>query len=146
MGNNVMSFYWRLKDRVKPFLRLNNYKNLYGWIKVVWDTHWWDYSYLLEIMQHQFELMDKGWYDGHYIGKERDHKRIKEMRVLLERMREDDYDCAPWRKEEYSNTNGIFKDLNGQKFTPIGLQDRRRKADDTRFGYLFGKHIRAFWD
>ena len=147
MGSEIgANMFYRLKEKIRPFLRLKNYKNLLGWIPVVWDTHWFDHSYLIEIMLHQYKIMDNNWDNALHLEKEKTHKHIKEMRILLERICEDDYEAPEWQQKTVSGWTGFFEDMNGKKMTSHEFRERGLNADIERFAHLFRKYHRTMWD
>jgi hypothetical protein len=46
----------------------------------------WDYYYLIELMALKLREMEKVWETPYYVGQEKDEKRIREARILCERI------------------------------------------------------------
>jgi hypothetical protein len=55
-------------------------RSLIHWLPVIWESNWWDYEYLLDLMEHQLKLMSSDENKSYTVGWD-DHK--KEMRESL---------------------------------------------------------------
>jgi hypothetical protein len=94
-------------------------KNIFKWLPVVFFDRWYDYSYLVKIMQ--FKIHDMYYHFenyGHFIGNKKTAKQMLICSILLKRIEEDNYfknSCYNVKKSNYSQSNDmeyLFKIMN----------------------------------
>ena len=72
-------------------------KSVIYWFPIIWENNWWDYGYLLDMMNHQIKLMESHWVtDTCHVGDEKIKKQMNDVLYALQRLIKDDY---------YSNTS-----------------------------------------
>lgn len=64
----------------------NGIKSFWYWRKIIWNNRWWDYGYLLYLIEHQLRLMADNWDKSHYVGSEEEKAEIEESLRLLEEL------------------------------------------------------------
>ena len=66
-------------------------KKIIGWIPVIWKTYD-DYTGLLDVMEHQLKRMEHDFrFHGHCVGSDRSADEMRLARLLVERLRKEDY-------------------------------------------------------
>ena len=67
--------------------------NIWRFRKVLWNHHWWDYHYTLEVLQTSIKIMEKGMHNGIEVPESRDKKIDKMQRLiqLLQNKIDDNY-------------------------------------------------------
>jgi hypothetical protein len=58
-------------------------RNFWFWKEVIWNDRWFDFVYMLQIMEKKFEQMEKGWDNAHYLDSEVEQAEFKRVRELL---------------------------------------------------------------
>lgn len=58
------------------------------YFRIGYQSEDWDYYYLLELMALKLREMERTWEVPFYVGEEKDLKRIREARILCERIME----------------------------------------------------------
>lgn len=70
--------------------------NLLTWLRVIWQWRWWDYSYSVDLLEHDLRTRLRYWGTRtHYIGEQFTRGRIL---VVLQYLQ--DYREADWREED----------------------------------------------
>ncbi len=74
-------------------------KQLFYWLPIIWKNRWWDYGFLLVLMEHQLNYMLKHWcVDTIHVGDEKIKSEILEMRDNIHKVLNVELDV-----KEYSN-------------------------------------------
>lgn len=115
----------------------NGIQNLYRWFPVIWKDRYWDYTYLLVLIQFKMKLMSKEFRKAQYSDDSiRSADKIGELLIILERMIEDSYyDPA----EALSLPNEKLSDFYA------GIE-KTVKTDYNDFFRKLGRSIRYWWD
>ncbi len=102
---------------------VNGVSNCWKWRKIIWGDRWWDYYFLMRILQFKLKEMEKHWgVDTHYVNDLDDKQKLKELIEDLDWMLNDDVD-------------DLTKDY----------EEEYKKRSKRFFGRL-DRHHRKFWD
>lgn len=93
--------------RLKHFLR--NLRRLWYWLPVIWRDGWWDYCFLLQMIEAKLRWdADHNERDGLACDSDRRVRQMRVAAVLCERMARDEY-TTPWDKEQHEEAERFFK-------------------------------------
>jgi len=152
---------------MKNFFR--NIKRLLYWLPIIWKDRDWDEHFFFVILQHKLKSMEKYFRkNAHFIGMEKEAKKIKICVQILNRIIDDNYLDLAFRQHEQKwgklklDFKGKLKnevDIYRTKTTPETkaqeaieskqyheLEEYLRKQDLTYLFYLINKYIRGWWD
>jgi len=51
--------FYKIKNAPRDIKR--GVKSLWYWLPLMWKNNWWDFEYMLDIMEHQIKLMESHW-------------------------------------------------------------------------------------
>lgn len=140
---------WRIRKFFRSLVRTIQY------IPVVWGNEDWDWAWLFVLMEYKFLRMERAHLKDPYHGdsKYRYARQLRVCRVLLKRIRQDDYcDKAYETYHEKWDRKGPFLEwLNNmseaqqKELRLIHLmQEQAKKRDEDLFFKTFQKFY-AFW-
>ncbi len=66
-------------------------KNLLYYFDTIWNDRWYDYSFLLNMLERKLKNMESNWKKSIYVGMEKDYKDIKKARKLLKLLIKDEF-------------------------------------------------------
>ena len=73
-------------------------KQVIYWLPIIWKNRWWDYGYLLVLMEHQLDYMLAHWVvDTHYMGAKEDKETIQAFRDNIHKLNKNE--TASWKEE-----------------------------------------------
>lgn len=75
-----------MKEKLKKKIdKLNDQEleNFDFWFSTIKKDRWWDYSFLLKIIDKKLEQMEKHWDEAIYVDAKLDKKQIKKSRKML---------------------------------------------------------------
>lgn len=127
---------------------LHKLKRIYSWIKLLWNSGWWDYIFLLEVIRHQLKYMEDSWHESLHTGAEKQLKNIKTARILCDRIIEDDYTTAPWRYKELKilcSSEGA-DGLGTFTVAPYQYGEASKKQDIDLLMKIIGRSLLSWWD
>ncbi len=76
---------WRIrKIKEAPRNIKRGVKSLIYWLPIIWQSNWWDFGYLLDLMEHQIKRMRNNWDDAHYVDSEKEKKQMEDTLKLLD--------------------------------------------------------------
>ncbi len=76
-------------------------QNLFEFFKVIWAWRFWDFHYFLKVLVLMLKLMEKNFSEyGNHLYVEKDVKNMKIVRLLLERVLEDDYHSMVYKSHD----------------------------------------------
>lgn len=148
---------------------LKKVKRSVKYVKLVWQTEDYDYSFALEFWKHSLLEVKQSMLKGYIAEPERYTKRIDEIVALLTRIQdydkytekfEDDYD------EKYGELTYNFERIEGKGLSRMNFTNEKRetpearaelkriwshgeylyKQDIDRLALLLKKYLRNFWD
>ena len=86
-----MRLFYRIKELPKDLKR--GIKSFWYWRKIIWYNNWWDSGYLLILMKHQIELMEKNWVKNTiHMGDSKIKMQMQEVLRALDALIEDRYE------------------------------------------------------
>lgn len=152
---------------IKRFLK--KLRRIAKYIKLVWKTETWDYSYALEFWKESLLEVKHEMINGYHLEPERFTRHIDEIVALLTRIQDydkytekfcDDYDKKYGEFEwEFgpSDERGLSRMIttNLKRETPEARKEYMNirkhgeylyKQDIDRLGLLLKKYLRSFWD
>lgn len=103
---------WRIrkiKDAPRNIKR--GVKSLIYWLPIIWKSNWWDFGYLMDLMEHQLKLMRDNWDDACYVNSEKEKQQIVETLKLLEAFNDCDFDFESEQLwfEEFINSLKVMR-------------------------------------
>ena len=106
-------------------------KNFWNYRNVIWKDRWYDYSYILKLLEFKLRDTIKNWDCAHYIGSNFTKLR---MQVILNRI------------EEYSVNLENLGELLYQK--KISREEYNKQKDEllNKTWKTLGRNITRFWD
>ena len=110
-------------------------KNMIVWLPIIWNDRDFDYSYLLKIVRFKLKRMLPAIENGHYVGCEKDAKRMRVAIELLDRQLD-----GAW----YYENARLFGDVVSRR-----LINQWIKHENQDWDYLFDllkKYLRGWWD
>jgi hypothetical protein len=63
-------------------------KNLWAWRKIIWRDRWWDYSFLMTIIEFKLKLMRDNWDNSHYVNSEHEKEQLEKLLTILNEIQE----------------------------------------------------------
>ena len=94
---------------LKSFLK--GIDNLIKWRKIIWQDRWWDYYFLLEILQFKLKDMEENWgKNTHYVNDYKDKEIIKSLLEDLTWMLDNENEFNDGYLEEYKKRSKRFFD------------------------------------
>jgi len=90
--------YYRLSEEFDKFKA--GVKNIIFYFDVIWNDRWFDYVFLLKIVERKFENMERNWDKAIYENSEIQKAEFKEIRELLNLIIEDELDGDELKKTE----------------------------------------------
>ena len=119
---------------------LEKLKRIYSWIKLLWNSGWWDYIFLIEIIRHQLKYMEDNWDQSYHVGAHKQKKNIKTARILCDRILEDDYTTASWRYKEHTLYGDTFM------LPPYHYTETAKKQDIELLMKIIARNLLSWWD
>lgn len=87
----VKYFFRNIYSNIRRFF--GNIKNLWKFRKIVWQDRWWDYEFLMNFIEFKLKDMNEHWgVDTHYVNDEIDKQFIEELIVILENIKNLEFD------------------------------------------------------
>jgi hypothetical protein len=153
-------------------IRINNIvsgvKNLFYYIRVVWEDRDWDQYFLFVLLRHKLKKMEKHFKEeAYHVGAERDAAHMHTCVLLLDRLIEDSYTDTVWKKHEekwgemvldWDNPDPRMR-ISREKVTPETVEQEReeslylygheeylKKQDIKHLFHLLEKYIQTWWD
>jgi hypothetical protein len=71
-------------------------KSLWCWRKVIWNNDWYDYGFLLDLIEHQLKLMTRDENKSYTVSWDKYKNEMKDSLALLEQYR----NCDDWDVEQ----------------------------------------------
>lgn len=106
-------------------------KNFWKYRKVIWKDRWYDYSYILKLLEFKLKDTIENWDNTHYVGSEFTKLR---MQVILNRI------------EEYTVNLENLGDLLYHKKISREEYNRLKNNLLDKTWKTFGRNITRFWD
>ena len=91
-------------------------ENLINWFPVVWKDRNWDHVYIYNILRHKLHLTEQQIrIHGHHVDKDKDADNIKVCVNLLDRLINDEYHEAAFKRHEerWGEAKFRFEDVEG---------------------------------
>lgn len=109
----------------------NGIKNLWTYKSVIWNDRWYDYSFIIKLLEFKLKYTIKNWDKAHYIGSDFTKKR---MQIILNRI------------EEYQTNLDNLQEMYYLK--KIDKKEYRRLKEEllNKTWKSLGKNITRFWD
>lgn len=147
----------------KPGRLLRRIWHVLVYIPILWDDVDWDYNSLYKLMIFKMKRMESAIRDGYNMKADNVADTVKEARLVLERVDNDDY----WTWEAYQDLlipdeyleestvdeKGRFRyvsnlpDEHDAEFRDLCKREEALKRQDLEhFGLLFKKYSRTWWD
>jgi hypothetical protein len=102
---------WRLrklKDTPRNIKR--GIRSLIYWLPVIWENNWWDYDYMLDLIEHQLKLMSDDKHKSYTMGWGDCKKEMDDSLKLLHAYRnEDDFEIEGELFEEFINSLKVMR-------------------------------------
>lgn len=158
------------KIKTKLIEIINGFTNVIRWFPVIWKDRDWDNSYMWEILNFKLRNME------HFLSSDKTvciHpesrlQRLKEARMITDRLLDDDYgidemvkikqkydaeytfidlkDGSGLKQMEIIVKNGTKEDFDKEMQRNRERQEYLRKQDLERLGYLLTKYSDDWWD
>lgn len=114
-------------------------KNLIDFAPVVYQDRDFDWAYLIQLMEFKLEKMRKFHKtEAHYVGTERNVKRLAVMVELCKRIRLKDYSEEEFNKRGFGDKDHIDRTYARETYM--------EKQDMELFCTYFKKYLKHFWD
>ena len=111
----------------------NFFKNIIEYRKFLWNSGWWDYDYLLEMVQIKLDIDSKYYLkEGHCLNSNDVAKEMEYCSILISKIRKDEY-CNNILLGYY--TTADFREAD----------DKKQEDFDKLFNYM-SNHVRGWWD
>lgn len=154
-----------LQDKVEMFLYKFNFeniriffrdiicgiKNLFYYFPVIWNDRYWDYEYLLVLLEHKLQQMREGLIKNGIIEEKQLQKTVQQIDVIIQNLR------------DYPNAFEIYEDLHQEDLRKIKNMTNKTIKDELCKDFMeksnkfenkiwrniwdgLKKHGRGFWD
>jgi hypothetical protein len=149
-------------------------KNLITWAPIIWRDKQWDHYFLFEIMNKKLSLMEK-FFDSDdvvILDAKKTAKQIRVARILIERLKKDEYDESFHDKldKKWGRPDFFFKPIENGKYSTLertidGVKtekdekkytkelkriyahvEMQRKQDKEYFCKIFKKYVDHWWE
>lgn len=154
-----------LQDKVKMFLYKFSFeniriffrdiicgiKNLFYYFPVIWNDRYWDYEYLLVLLEYKLQQMREGLIKNGIIEEKQLQKTVQQIDVIIQNLR------------DYPNAFEIYEDLHQEDLQKIKSMTNKTIQDELCKDFIeksiefenkiwrniwdgLKKHGRGFWD
>ncbi len=87
-------FRWWYEDNVWGLT--HRVKNLICWFPIIWNDHWYDYAFILRLLNYKFKQMEVNFAKyGMSTKNDKVIRQLKICKVLTQRLMDDDYNDYP---------------------------------------------------
>ena len=160
------------KKKILKFIKVNNTsdasQNLIDWFDVITDDRWWDFQFLLIIIEKKLDLMHKNWDKSNSADFKLIKKQLKKQKKLLRKIINNTFtkkeeaeherkwgvleikqsDETKYLEFYYPNAKNKKEQLIAKKeWDDIRLKSKKRlKNAERKFFNTFRKQYKGWWD
>lgn len=136
--------------KIRTFIR--NCKRIIDYWPVIWENYDWDQNYFLYLVRFKITRMEK-LFKGDKCDKftvPRAVRALTEIRILLTRLENDEYDVdaySKWKKEFPECGGKHATEESSLRFRELNeFAEYRRRQDIERIGLLLRKYLGHWWN
>lgn len=124
-----------------------NIKRIFTWLPIIWNDRWFDYTYLLQIIEFKLRNDAKQYIkNGHCVDSDKYGRQMILAANLCERLTKDEY-YSPWSVNLRKSIWKRLSEEESKKFCWIvERESEMRKQDLDYLLTIFRKHAMNWWD
>lgn len=151
---DAIDLFERVRDKIEVsyYNMVRGVKNIIAYAPIIYKDREYDWTYLTELMIFKMERMkrfhDK---DAHYVGTEKNVKRLKVMIATLDRITNKDYSSEDYDKliATFGEDKVFDSDDRSMDKVKAAIYSRERymeQQDMELFVRYFTKYLKSLWD